>query len=593
MSLFLQKFNPISDSYKNFDFHRKESMMDFALKAIATATLITPIGIGCYECLRPKVKSEFDASDPQSRFLLVHIMYTVSTIAFNILYIGVVELWAQYPTRVLEILDQERIKRIDIDKLYSYQIPVYLMHPGVVESLKTIQISQILNKNSGIAGKLFEKMNTSQFEDYVYNIKDFESDRIPKMAKSILYPLGQKLLQDNRQNDLRHFARFLPLGKLISHPHGNPFLYSMTPEGIINKISKNNSYTLESLTPYLSQAQKVSLMRYFTLNPVKSKYLSNKAIQDLLSIQNEQKLKIEFFSSLSPDKKVNLSSYHEDLVLSLYSNEELFNIVSKYNINRQKRFIIKLSIEQLNNMNLKLFAKLYFSLVDNRELLRHVNIFTINQFVSKNGLEIALIDALPSEMLKKLNMENIKFCRRDINRKLGRKIIRLKALNQLEGILHFLHEDSSDISFLMINNFRTNGTCYTDDFILRSMKGVETNLMRLSDPQIYDLLWSQMPFIKNKILEEIDRINPKRAASLRKKFDYAPKASESVLMTNEDAFEILEIHQDADKSTAKKAYFKKAKKWHPDKGGNDEMFIKIDQAWKILKKYYDKKGVNQ
>lgn len=72
-------------------------------------------------------------------------------------------------------------------------------------------------------------------------------------------------------------------------------------------------------------------------------------------------------------------------------------------------------------------------------------------------------------------------------------------------------------------------------------------------------------------------------------------------MSNNELYEILGVDKDSDESTIKKAYRKKALKWHPDKNSHqkeeaEKMFKKISEAYSILsdeekRKIYDKFGM--
>ena len=50
-----------------------------------------------------------------------------------------------------------------------------------------------------------------------------------------------------------------------------------------------------------------------------------------------------------------------------------------------------------------------------------------------------------------------------------------------------------------------------------------------------------------------------------------------------DALKTLGVNKDSTKATIKKSYHKLALKYHPDKGGNEEKFKKIGNAYDILK----------
>ena len=47
-------------------------------------------------------------------------------------------------------------------------------------------------------------------------------------------------------------------------------------------------------------------------------------------------------------------------------------------------------------------------------------------------------------------------------------------------------------------------------------------------------------------------------------------------------YDVLEVKKDADDNTIKKAYKKAALHAHPDKGGTDELFQMVNEAWKVL-----------
>ena len=51
----------------------------------------------------------------------------------------------------------------------------------------------------------------------------------------------------------------------------------------------------------------------------------------------------------------------------------------------------------------------------------------------------------------------------------------------------------------------------------------------------------------------------------------------------EEAFEVLELSVDAAKQEITQSYRRLAAAHHPDKGGDKEMFIRIRQAYEVLK----------
>ncbi|MGM0438853.1 MAG: molecular chaperone DnaJ [Patescibacteria group bacterium] len=64
---------------------------------------------------------------------------------------------------------------------------------------------------------------------------------------------------------------------------------------------------------------------------------------------------------------------------------------------------------------------------------------------------------------------------------------------------------------------------------------------------------------------------------------------------SEDYYDILGVSKDASQEEIKKAYRKKAHKHHPDKGGDEEKFKKINEAYQVLsdekkRKQYDQFG---
>ena len=64
-------------------------------------------------------------------------------------------------------------------------------------------------------------------------------------------------------------------------------------------------------------------------------------------------------------------------------------------------------------------------------------------------------------------------------------------------------------------------------------------------------------------------------------------------MSKENLYDILQVSKDASETEIKKAYRKLAIKHHPDKGGDEETFKKISEAYGILsdKDKKRKKGV--
>ena len=53
-----------------------------------------------------------------------------------------------------------------------------------------------------------------------------------------------------------------------------------------------------------------------------------------------------------------------------------------------------------------------------------------------------------------------------------------------------------------------------------------------------------------------------------------------------DLYDVLEIEPDATPSEIKQAYHRLAQKYHPDKGGNPELFQRVKKAYEILKDKY-------
>ena len=47
-------------------------------------------------------------------------------------------------------------------------------------------------------------------------------------------------------------------------------------------------------------------------------------------------------------------------------------------------------------------------------------------------------------------------------------------------------------------------------------------------------------------------------------------------------YDILEIKKDISEADIKKAFKKAALKAHPDKGGTDELFQMVNEAWSVL-----------
>ena len=47
-------------------------------------------------------------------------------------------------------------------------------------------------------------------------------------------------------------------------------------------------------------------------------------------------------------------------------------------------------------------------------------------------------------------------------------------------------------------------------------------------------------------------------------------------------YDLLQVKKDADEGEIKKAYKKASLKAHPDKGGTDELFQMVNEAWKVL-----------
>lgn len=58
-------------------------------------------------------------------------------------------------------------------------------------------------------------------------------------------------------------------------------------------------------------------------------------------------------------------------------------------------------------------------------------------------------------------------------------------------------------------------------------------------------------------------------------------------------YRILDIPRDADKKKIKKAYLEKAKIFHPDVGGDEKQFLKIQEAFQVLSDPYKKLQYDQ
>ena len=57
---------------------------------------------------------------------------------------------------------------------------------------------------------------------------------------------------------------------------------------------------------------------------------------------------------------------------------------------------------------------------------------------------------------------------------------------------------------------------------------------------------------------------------------------EIVARGGKDFYKILGVDRQADERTLKKAYRREAMKHHPDKGGSEEKFAEIGQAYEVL-----------
>ena len=56
-------------------------------------------------------------------------------------------------------------------------------------------------------------------------------------------------------------------------------------------------------------------------------------------------------------------------------------------------------------------------------------------------------------------------------------------------------------------------------------------------------------------------------------------------MNNENAAQILGLKDDITPELVKKAYRKASSKYHPDKGGSNEMMKAVNEAYKVLKDF--------
>ena len=292
----------------------------------------------------------------------------------------------------------------------------------------------------------------------------------------------------------------------------------------------------------------------------------------------------------------------------MHNNEKLCNLAPENDFEGVRRFLSKLTVEQFSAMNLELFAKLYFQLLDHRELLCLVNVSTINKFILRYGLEIKLLYALPGDMLKKLNMKNVHFCRRktvtDFDYRTTTTSVRLEHCFGIEGFLRFLTKDLSEIS--ITNEDYPTFTPYspwssrnevpfnTRDYLEASWEGGCTYLMRFSDSQIQQLLIDSLStpemrkYFTDKILSTIRGVDPDRFSSLRESLGFAPHVDTTIPKSQVvKAFQTLKINRDANKKTAKKAYLKLARQYHPDKGGSHKKFTEINEAWQILERCFD------
>jgi molecular chaperone DnaJ len=68
-------------------------------------------------------------------------------------------------------------------------------------------------------------------------------------------------------------------------------------------------------------------------------------------------------------------------------------------------------------------------------------------------------------------------------------------------------------------------------------------------------------------------------------------------MSQTNYYDVLGVQENADQDTIKKAYRSLAKKHHPDKGGNDETFKKVSEAYDVLgddnkRQHYDNQRKN-
>ena len=83
------------------------------------------------------------------------------------------------------------------------------------------------------------------------------------------------------------------------------------------------------------------------------------------------------------------------------------------------------------------------------------------------------------------------------------------------------------------------------------------------------------------------RAHGKRSAS--------PTPDDGPVLTDTDLYRLLGVDRDADNHAIKKAYYRMAKQFHPDKGGNEEDFKKLQRAYEVLsdsdkRREYDETG---
>ena len=237
--------------------------------------------------------------------------------------------------------------------------------------------------------------------------------------------------------------------------------------------------------------------------------------------------------------------------------------------------IIKRSKNLKKEKSIKNIEKKWDDITDFIFLISIITVIVIISNLNRSGIFFILLSIIMYVLTVYLAIKNKDYAIKEINDKLWMMNDELKQLEKLKEIaIKQIYDIVSELHYVELDKIKEFTYIYKNLFEIATTKAELDRYITKANACL-ELLFDRDDLLRESI--ERKKADNKKTKKSNTKYSY----------TVEGALKLFKLDKNASKEEIKAAYRRLVKIHHPDKGGIQDNFIKLNNAYEVLKEYYN------